>query len=99
KVFRTFQPERKDVPVQYGITRQMNPNSFLDAYFGEIVYLIKDIKNAPGIKNKFLYIIMPPGWSHTGDHKTARLVRNEYLKSSASIHVNMVEQGEQIVNK
>jgi len=35
---------------------------------------------APGIKNKFLYIVMPPGWSHTGDHKTARLIRREFLK-------------------
>jgi sterol desaturase/sphingolipid hydroxylase (fatty acid hydroxylase superfamily) len=80
RVFRTFQPERRDVPVQYGITRQVNPNSFLDVYFGEIVYLIKDIKKAPGIKNKLLYIVMPPGWSHTGNHKTAKLVRKEFFK-------------------
>ena len=80
RVFRTLQPERKDVPVQYGITRQVNPNSFLDVYFGEIVYLIKDVKKAPGIKNKLLYIVMPPGWSHTGNHKTANLVRKEFFK-------------------
>ena len=35
----------------------------------------------PGIKNKFLYIFMPPGWSHTGDHKTAGKVRREYLEA------------------
>jgi len=80
RVFRTLQPEQKNVPVQYGITRRINPNSFLDVYFGEIVYLAKDVWKAPGIKNKFLYIVMPPGWSHTGDHKTARLIRREFLK-------------------
>jgi sterol desaturase/sphingolipid hydroxylase (fatty acid hydroxylase superfamily) len=100
RVFGTFQPERKEVPVQYGITRKMNPHNFLDVYFGEIVYLIKDIKNAPGIKNKLLYIVMPPGWSHTGDHKTARLVRNEYIKNNDSgIHINTVEQHEKILNE
>jgi sterol desaturase/sphingolipid hydroxylase (fatty acid hydroxylase superfamily) len=100
RVFGTFQPERKDVPVQYGITRKMNPGNFFDVYFGEIIYLFRDIKSAPGFKNKLLYIVMPPGWSHTGIHKTASLVRNEYLKNGDSnIHVNMIEQNEKIVNE
>ena len=81
RVFGTFQQEQRDVPVRYGITRQLNANSFWDVYFGEIVYLFRDIKNAPGIKNKFLYIVMPPGWSHTGDHHTAKRIRTEYKKN------------------
>ncbi|HJP63492.1 MAG TPA: hypothetical protein VJ844_08630, partial [Mucilaginibacter sp.] len=40
----------------------------------------RDIAKAPGIKSKVLYIIMPPGWSHTGDHKMAHLVRREYFQ-------------------
>ena len=80
RVFRTYQPEERTVPVEYVITRKMRPNSFLDAYFGEFGALMRDVYHAPGIKNKFLYIIMPPGWSHTGDHKTARKVRSEYMK-------------------
>jgi hypothetical protein len=70
------------VPIEYGITRPMKPHSFLDAYFGEIVALAKDVAKAPGIKNKFLYIIMPPGWSHTGDHKMASTVRKKFLELS-----------------
>lgn len=80
KVFGTFQPEREDVKIEYGITRPMKKNSFLDAYFGEIYCLAKDVYYAPGLKNKLLYLIMPPGWSHTGEHKTAKVVREEYLK-------------------
>ena len=80
KIFGTFQPEKKDIPPTYGITRQMNANSFLDVYFGEIAALWKDVKKAPGFKNKILYMFMPPGWSHTGEHKTASLVRNNFLK-------------------
>jgi len=80
RVFKTYQPEEKTVPVVYGISREMKPHSFVDAYFGEFAALIKDIHRAPGIKNKFLYIFKPPGWSHTGEDKTARKVRSEYLK-------------------
>jgi sterol desaturase/sphingolipid hydroxylase (fatty acid hydroxylase superfamily) len=87
RVFGTYQQEEKNLPIEYGITRDMKPNSFLDSYFGEISCLIKDVYRAPGIKNKFLYIFMPPGWSHTGDHKTAGKVRREYLDA----HVNLAE--------
>ncbi|MEP7371884.1 MAG: sterol desaturase family protein [Chitinophagaceae bacterium] len=82
KVFGTFQYEKKEVPPEYGITREMNANSFPDVYFGEIAALWKEVRRAPGIKNKILYTIMPPGWSHTGDHKTARLVRNNFLSNT-----------------
>lgn len=77
RVFKTYQPELDDVKVEYGITREMKPNHFLDAYFGEIVALAKDVYRAPGILNKFLYIFMPPGWSHTGQHKTAAAMKKE----------------------
>lgn len=81
RVFRTYQPESDSLPVDYGITRPMIKNSFVDAYFGEIVFLAKDVAKAPGIKNKILYIIMPPGWSHTGNHKTAHTIRAEAIKA------------------
>lgn len=81
RVFGTLRHERYDMLPEYGITRKINAQSFFDVYFGEITALIIDIKNAPGIKNKLLYIIMAPGWSHTGDHKTAKVVRAEFLKN------------------
>jgi len=80
KVFHTFQYEQKEQPPVYGITRKMNPKNFWDVYFGELAALGRDVWHAPGFKNKIRYIFMPPGWSHTGDHKTAKQVRNEYLK-------------------
>jgi hypothetical protein len=41
--------------------------------------LAKDIVHAPGIKNKLLYLIMPPGWHHSGDHKLAKDIRQQYI--------------------
>lgn len=85
RVFGTLQKEEIDVPVEYGITREINPNSFWDVYFGEIVHLVRDIKSAPGIVNKLAYIIMPPGWSHTGDHKTASVIRKKLFEEQKVI--------------
>ena len=81
RVFGTYQAEEQNISIEYGITREMKPNSFINSYFGEIGALGKDIIKAPGIKNKFLYILMPPGWSHTGEDKTASKVRNEFIKT------------------
>ena len=81
--FGTFKEEEANIPLEYGITRKVDPNSFLDAYFGEFVVLFKDVKKAPGLKNKLAYIFMPPGWSHTGKHATAKSAKTEFLKNSA----------------
>ncbi|WP_242157458.1 sterol desaturase family protein [Aestuariivivens sediminis] len=81
RLFGTYQEEVDSVKIEYGITRSMDSGSFLDVYFGEIIALYKDVSRAPGLKNKLLYLVMPPGWHHGGDHKTARVVRHNYLKS------------------
>ena len=81
KVFGTYQEEQKSVQIEYGITREMDSGNFMDVYFGEIVALAKDVAKAPGIANKIRYLIMPPGWSHTGEHKTAKVVRRAYLEN------------------
>lgn len=84
KVFKTYQDEDYDVQIEYGITRKMNSGNFFDVYFGEIVALFKDVANAPGLLNKLKYIFMPPGWHHEGKHQTAKIVRENYLKTIAS---------------
>ena len=75
RVFHTYQPEDQSVKIKYGITRPVRTRSFTDMYFGEFICLMRDIVHAPGLQNKFLYVIMPPGWSHTGNHKTAKVMK------------------------
>lgn len=84
-VFKTYQEEDEQVKIEYGITRKMDSGNIWDVYFGEIVVLAKDVWNAPGLKNKVLYLIMPPGWSHTGVHQTADVVKQSYLNSIEKI--------------
>lgn len=81
RVFNTYQPEREDIAIDYGITREVDSGNLWDVYFGEISLLAKDIWKAGSIKNVFLVLFMPPGWSPKGDHKTAKVVREEYFKA------------------
>jgi len=82
RLFRTWQPEKEEIKIEYGITRRMNPNNFLDVYFGEFLVLWKDVKHAPGLKNKFLYLVKPPGWSPGDSHRTATAIRKAFIIKS-----------------
>ena len=85
RVFRTYQEEDHHIDIDYGVTREINSGSFIDVYFGEFITLFKDVKNAPGIKNKLRYIFNPPGWDHNGDHKTASKIRIQFLEENTPI--------------
>jgi sterol desaturase/sphingolipid hydroxylase (fatty acid hydroxylase superfamily) len=82
RIFRTYQVEDPGTKIEYGITRPVDQKNFLDVYFGEFYYLWLDIKRAPGLLNKVLYVFMPPGWDHNGEHKTAARIKQE-LKSGS----------------
>ena len=84
RLFGTYQEEKTDIKPEYGITREMDSGNFMDVYFGEIIALAKDVYNAPGLKNKLSYIIMPPGWSHTGNHMTSKVARQAYFEKEGS---------------
>lgn len=80
KIFGTYQPENQAVNVEYGITRPVNSQNFWDANFGEFLALAHDVWAAPGFLNKVLYVFMPPGWHHSGEHKTASVLRQNWLR-------------------
>lgn len=84
-LFGTLQPQRDEVKLEYGITRKIEPGNFMDFYFGEIVLLWKDIKNAQGLKNKILYLVKPPGWSPACVEHTAATVRGNFLKKNPEL--------------
>ncbi|MEP6899154.1 MAG: sterol desaturase family protein [Rhodanobacter sp.] len=84
RVFRTYQEERDDLTIEYGITRPLKPYSMLDAYLGEFYLLGRDVVRAPGLHNKLLYLLMPPGWSHDGQHKTAKAAKQALLRHAVA---------------
>jgi hypothetical protein len=73
-----------DTRIEYGITRPVRRYSVLDAYLGEFWLLGRDVWQAPGLRNKLLYLVMPPGWSHDGDHHTAKAAKAALLTQAAA---------------
>jgi sterol desaturase/sphingolipid hydroxylase (fatty acid hydroxylase superfamily) len=86
-MFGTLQPIKEEVKVIYGISRELEVTNFSDLYFGEILLLYRDVKNADRLKNKLLFIVMPPGWSPTCSAKTASAVRQDFLKTNPALGV------------
>ena len=81
-LFGTLQPLRDEVKIEYGITRKMDVTNFIDFYFGEFILLFRDVLNTKGLKNKFLYLIKPPGWNPESVEDTAATVRESFLKEN-----------------
>ncbi|MCB9257179.1 MAG: sterol desaturase family protein [Chitinophagales bacterium] len=81
RLFGSFQEELDEEKVVYGITSNINSyNPFVIASH-EFVALAKDVKNAPGLKNKIKYLFMPPGWSHNGPDLRAKTLRKQLHES------------------
>jgi hypothetical protein len=47
--------------------------------------LYRDVKNAKGLKNKFLLLIKSPGWIPESAEHTAETVRNNFLKENPEL--------------
>ena len=86
-IFGTLQPIKEDVRVDYGVTRELDVTNFSDLYFGEILLLYRDVKNAAGLKNKLLYIVMPPGWEPACSARTASALRRDFLKTNPALGI------------
>ena len=84
-IFGTLQPLRNEVKPVYGITRSPDVTRFLDFYFGECLSLIRDLKLTPGLKNKVLLMIKPPGWAPDSDAMTARVIRQTFLSENPQL--------------
>jgi sterol desaturase/sphingolipid hydroxylase (fatty acid hydroxylase superfamily) len=76
-LFGTYKREDPDEKVQYGLTTPTDVDNFKNYYLGEYIKLWKDVRQAPTWRDKLNYLIMPPGWSHTGDHKMTHVVRQQ----------------------
>ena len=81
KIFGTFVPENENSYPDYGLVKDFetfNPfKIFIHEYWG----ILKDVfGNNRSIKDRILYIIAPPGWSHDNSRKTSNDIKREYYK-------------------
>lgn len=83
RMFGTFHDEDPAEPVKYGLTHQPEDMGPVNVLFHEWKALLQDARNAPGFKNKILYFVKPPGWSHDGRTQTAKVMQREYREKAA----------------
>ena len=83
KLFGTFQAEEANEKVKFGLTTNIKTYNPLKMVFHEWKNIFMDIRKAPTLKAKLLYVFGPPGWSHDGSTKTSSQLRAE-LKNKHS---------------
>jgi sterol desaturase/sphingolipid hydroxylase (fatty acid hydroxylase superfamily) len=89
KLFGTFQPERADVPVRYGLVHDIRTFRLPTVIFHELVHLVRQAWTARGLRNKLGWIFGPPEWSPDGprwppDHPRAAAAARVQASSPAS---------------
>jgi len=88
KMFGTFEPERDDEIIRYGIVKNLGSFNLIWAAFHEWVGIAKDVWNAPGIGNKLYYMVKPPGWSHDGSRDSSEIIKARWRQKQAGKQVN-----------
>jgi sterol desaturase/sphingolipid hydroxylase (fatty acid hydroxylase superfamily) len=81
KIFGTFVPENENAYPDYGLVKDFetfNPfKIFIHEYWG----ILKDVFGSKrSLKDRLLYIVAPPGWSHDNSRKTSKDIKREYYK-------------------
>jgi sterol desaturase/sphingolipid hydroxylase (fatty acid hydroxylase superfamily) len=77
RVFGTF--EKEDEEVVFGLTTNIKSFNPITMVFHEWKAIAADLKKQTSLKNKFMYVFGPPGWSHDGSRKTSSELRKELL--------------------
>lgn len=76
KMFGTFQVEdNHDEPIKYGLTKNLETHHPFTLIFHEWAAIWQDMKKSPRLKDKWMYLFGPPGWSHDGSSKTSSQLR------------------------
>ena len=82
KLLGTLEPLHPGEPVEYGITREVDDGSLIDVHAGEFAGLWRDLRQAKSWKDRFGFLLRPPGWQPGDDSKTAKAVRAAWAEST-----------------
>lgn len=77
KLFGTFQEEREDIEICYGLTYPLEDRGPINIIFHEWKKIWQDLQRPISWRHKWGYLFNPPGWSHDGSSKTSEQLRLE----------------------
>ena len=84
RLYGTWQAPIKGLKPLFGISHAPDTDNPITHNLFEFKEIWKDVKKAPGFKNKFMYIFGPPGWSHDGSSMTSRQLQREMKAAHAA---------------
>jgi hypothetical protein len=74
-MFGTYEAERADEPIHYGLVTPPDNRGWFRVIFHEYIAIWNDVfvkhRNLP-LRLRLGYVFGPPGWSHDGSTKTSR---------------------------
>lgn len=81
KIFGTFVPEQDHDKVDYGLVHNLGTFNPLRVAFHEWVAIFKDMsRKGLTLRERLLYALAPPGWSHDGKRINAEKMKANHLK-------------------
>ena len=83
KLFGTFSPEVEVEPPVYGLTEPLPSYNPIHVATHEYSSIAADVRRASNLKDKLNYIFRAPGWSHDGEDKRAKVLREKLAKTAA----------------
>ena len=75
KLFGTFSVEVEGEPPVYGLTNNITSYNPFHVATHEYAAILSDVRLADKLRDKLSYILKAPGWSHNGEDKRAKVLR------------------------
>ncbi|KAJ56105.1 C-5 sterol desaturase [Actibacterium mucosum KCTC 23349] len=81
KMFGTFVPEQEDEKVDYGLVHNIGTFNPLRVAFHEWLSIARDMsQRGLTLRERLMYAIAPPGWSHDGSRKASEALKAAHLE-------------------
>lgn len=85
RMFGTFVEELPEDMPRYGIVKNVGTFNPVRVAFHEWVGMLKDVfSRGLTLRQRLLYMIAPPGWSHDGSRKTSEDLKADYVRLNPS---------------
>ncbi len=77
KMFGTFRDNKGDIDTTFGVLKGPDSHNPLVIFSHEYQNIWRDVKNSKNLKEAFMYVFGPPGWSPTNATKTVKQMQRE----------------------
>jgi sterol desaturase/sphingolipid hydroxylase (fatty acid hydroxylase superfamily) len=84
RLFGSFQREEEEPT--YGLVKPLESRKLWDIQTSGAQWLWGQIRTAPRWSDKLRYLVMPPGWSHDGNHATTETILQQEAHAQGTAH-------------